>query len=229
MFLGRRIAILLALCLMLPLANARQDPAPVRQAVDNWLKSQAQGLPGQASHEIGELDPHNQLAPCTAFDVERPSGARLWGRTNVLVRCLGDAGWRIYLPVHVRVKADYLISARPIAQGQVIGEDDLASQLGDLSELPANILTDRGLAVGMEAASAIPAGRALRANMLRAQTVVRQGQSVKVVSRGPGFAVANEGRALGNAVDGQAVQVRLGNGQVVSGTARPGGTVEITY
>jgi flagella basal body P-ring formation protein FlgA len=40
--------------------------------------------------------------------------------------------------------------------------------------------------------------------------------------------VANDGVALSSAADGQAAQVRLANGQVVRGTARNGGIVEIT-
>jgi flagella basal body P-ring formation protein FlgA len=210
-------------------ARAQQDPAPVKKAIDGWLKTQTKGLPGQVSWEIGGLDPGNQLSPCGSFDISRPAGARPWGRTNVVVRCLGEAGWRVYVPVHVRVKADYLISARPIAQGQAVVADDLATELGDLSELPANILTEPGLAIGKVASSSIPAGRPLRADMLKSQTVVRQGQTVKVVSRGPGFAVANEGRALANALEGQVTQVRLVSGQVVSGVAKADGTVEVGY
>lgn len=222
------IALLFALLWISP-ANAQQDPAPVKEAVENWLKIQTRGLPGQISYEVGGLDPGNQLVPCQAFDVTRPPGAQPWGRTNVMVRCLGEAGWRVYMPVHVRVKTDYLISARPIAQGQSVVAEDLATQFGDLSDLPASILTDPALAVGKVAATSIPAGRPLRADMLRAMTVVRQGQTVKVLSRGPGFAVSNEGRALNNAVAGQVAQVRLGNGQVVSGIARKGGIVEVSY
>ena len=55
-----------------------------------------------------------------------------------------------------------------------------------------------------------------------------QGQPVKVVSRGAGFQVANDGTALSTAGDGQPAQVRLANGQVLRGTARNGGVVEIT-
>jgi flagella basal body P-ring formation protein FlgA len=225
----RRFVGFFLFCLFAVPVHAQQDPAPVKKTIDNWLKTQTKGLPGQVSWEIGGIDPGNQLSPCSAFDISRPSGARPWGRTNVVVRCLGEAGWRIYVPVHIRVKAEYFISARPIAQGQVVVAEDLATELGDLSELPGNILTDSAMAVGKAAASSIPAGRPLRADMLKAQTVVRQGQSVRVVSRGPGFAVANEGRALNNATEGQVVQVRLGSGQVVSGTAGAGGTVEISY
>ena len=210
-------------------AQAQQDPAPVKKAIESWLKIQTKGLPGQVSWDIGGLDPDNQLVACKSFDISRPAGARPWGRTNVVVRCLGEAGWRVYVPVHVRVKTDYLLSARPIAQGQVVVAEDLATELGDLSELPGSILTDTTLAVGKVAASSIPAGRPLRSDMLKTQTVVRQGQTVKVVSRGPGFAVANEGRALNNAQEGQVTQIRLGSGQVVSGVAKADGTVEVGY
>lgn len=225
----RTLLCILAFGLGIPFTHAQQDPTPVKKAIESWLKIQTKGLPGQVSYEIGGLDPGNQLAPCNSFDVSRPPGSQAWGRTNVMVRCLDAAGWRVHVPVHIRVKADYLISARPIAQGQVVVADDLATQWGDLSDLPANILTEASLAVGKAAATSIPAGRPLRTDMLKALWVVRQNQTVRVVSSGPGFAVSNEGRALNNAVEGQVAQVRLGTGQVISGIAKAGGTVEVSY
>ena len=226
-----RLAVFFLACMtnVANVAFATQDPVPVKKAIENWLKTQTQGLPGQVSFEIGNLDPGNQLVPCTTFDISRPSGTQPWGRTNVQVRCINEASWRVYVPVHIRVKLEYMISARPVAQGQVVVAGDLGSQLGDLSELPTNILTDPGFAVGKAATTSIPAGRPLRADMFKAVTAVHQGQTVKVISRGPGFAVTNEGRALNNAVEGQMTQVKLGNGQVVSGIAKSGGTVEINF
>lgn len=75
----------------------------------------------------------------------------------------------------------------------------------------------------------IAAGRPLRADMLRQPIVIQQNQTVKLVSRGAGFQVSNEGRALTNGLEGQIVQVRLASGQVVSGVARTGGIVEIGF
>jgi len=49
------------------------------------------------------------------------------------------------------------------------------------------------------------------------------------VSTGVGFSVSSEGKALGNALAGQIVQVRTNNGQTVSGIARPGGVVEVSH
>lgn len=225
----RPLYLLLLISLAVPIAQAQQPYTPVKKAVEDWLQIQNKGLPGQVSVEISPLDSGNRLKPCKAFDVSLPSGAKAWGKTNVVVRCLDEANWRVYIPVHIRVKAPYLISARPIAQGQVVVEEDLTSQTGDLSELPANILTESERVIGKVAASSIPAGRPLRADMVKAQMVIRQGQTVRAVSHGPGFAVANEGRALNNAVEGQLVQVRLNGGQVVSGIAKASGIVEISY
>lgn len=208
---------------------ARQDPLPVKEAVESFLRTQTAGLPGQVSYTVGSIDAHNQLAPCTALEVALPPGAKGWGRTNVTVRCVAAPGWSIFLPVHVRVVADYLVTAMPLAQGQTVTPGDLSRRQGDLSELPAGILTDERQAVGRTAALSISAGRPLRADMLRQPLVIQQNQTVRVVSRGAGFEVANEGRALNNGADGQVVQVRLHTGQVVSGIARAGGIVEVGF
>ncbi|MDP2795677.1 MAG: flagellar basal body P-ring formation chaperone FlgA [Sulfurisoma sp.] len=210
-------------------AFARQDPAPVKRAVENFLRVQVKGLPGQATFSVGTIDPNNQLVSCPSFDVAMPPGARPWGRTQVSVRCQAEGGWSLFVPVHIKVSGDYLVTARPLGQGQMLQDADLARQHGDLTEMPNGILTDPGQAVGRTLAMALPAGRPLRGDMLRQAVVVQQNQSVKVVAKGAGFAVANEGRALTNAVEGQVVQVRLANGQVVSGVARAGGTVEVNY
>ena len=76
----------------------------------------------------------------------------------------------------------------------------------------------------------MPAGRPLRGDMLRQAAAVQQGQNVSVISKGPGFQVTgSNGRALNTAGDGQIAQVRMANGHVVSGIARVGGVVEVSY
>jgi flagella basal body P-ring formation protein FlgA len=208
---------------------ARQDPAPVKRAVENFLRAQIKGLPGQVSFSVGAIDPNNQLSPCPSFQVAMPPGARPWGHTQVSVRCQVEGSWSMFVPVQIKVSGDYLVTARPLAQGQLLQETDLTRQSGDLSEMPSGILTDPTQAIGRTLAVTLPAGRPLRSDMLRQPVVVQQNQSVKVIAKGAGFSVANEGRALTKAVEGQVVQVRLANGQVVSGVARADGMVEVKY
>ena len=225
-----RIPFLLLLVFFARLAGAYQDPLPVTRAVVDFLKIQTQGLPGQASFKVTPLDSRNNLAPCKTLAVELTAGARLWGRSSVLVRCQEEGGWKVYVPVQISVQGRYLLTARALTQGQLLAESDLAVVSGELTALPDGILTEVAQAVGRTAALSLPAGRPLRGDMLRQTPVVQQGQTVKVVSNGPGFQVtAGDGRALNNAAEGQVAQVRMPNGHVVSGLARAGGVVEVSY
>ncbi|HJW02128.1 MAG TPA: flagellar basal body P-ring formation chaperone FlgA [Azospira sp.] len=221
------LALLLPLVLVGNVASAQQDV--VTNAVDQLLRTQTRGLPGRVNYTIGQLDPRTQLTPCPAVEAFLPPGNRLWGRISVGVRCLAEGGWTVYVPVQVSVTANFLVSARPLSPGQILGINDVVTQSGDLASLPGGVLTDVQQALGKTVKNGISAGQPLRADMLTAPLVVLQGQTVKVISRGAGFSVSSEGRAMNNAAEGQVAQVRTPSGQTVSGIARPGGVVEIGY
>lgn len=223
------LAFLLSLTSLPGHAQGNGFEAVVYNAVDRFLATQTQGLPGRVSSSIGALDPRTQLTPCPAVEAFLPNGARLWGHSTVGVRCNAPAGWTVFVPVTVSVMGNYLVSARPLAPNQPLQAADVALASGDLATLPAGVVTDAGQLVGKSLRNAIAAGQPIRADQLIAPLVVRQGQPVKLVSQGAGFSVSAEGTALSNAAEGQPAQVRTANGQTVSGTARAGGIVEVSF
>lgn len=227
----RRLRVLLcALCLLSPLlASAQAGQSALYRAVDDFLQSQTRGLPGKVSYRVTPLDPRTQLAECEAFEPFFPTGSAPWGRTTVGVRCLGPSSWTIYIQAQVSVRANYLVAARPLAAGQIIGERDLIRRTGDLGALPASVLFDAEQAVGKTIKIGIAAGQPLRSDQLIEPWAIQLGQNVKTVTRGAGFSVSSEGKALNNAAEGQVVQVKTPSGQIVSGIARAGGIVEIAY
>ncbi len=211
-------------------AQAFQESPPVIKAVEDFLKIQTQGLPGQVSFAITPLDPRNHLMPCKEFAVSLTPGSRLWGNTSVMVRCQNEGGWKIYVPLRIRVQGEYLVTARALTQGQTLSESDLTRNTGDLTALPDGLLTDMNQAMGRTTRQSLPAGRPLRGDMLRQANAVQQGQSVKVIAQGVAFQVSSgDGRALNTASEGQVVQVRMANGHTLSGIARTGGIVEISF
>jgi flagella basal body P-ring formation protein FlgA len=206
----------------------RQDHGALREAVSRFLQLQAGGLPGQIRVEVGAIDPRLNLAACPNPEAFLPPGSKAWGKTSVGVRCLAPA-WNIYVSANVHVEDDYLAAATPLVSGQTVSAQDVARVRGDLTLLPPGILTDPSQAVGQTVTRSMPVGTPIRQDALRAKQAVTQGQMVRIIAGGAGFTVSGEGRALANAADGQTLQVRTASGTVVSGVARAGGTVEISF
>jgi flagella basal body P-ring formation protein FlgA len=219
-------------CSALSLATttvARQDETALRKAVEQFLIDQSKGLPGEVNVTVGPLDPRLFLASCPGFETFLPQGNKAWGRTTVAVRCTEPAHWTLYISAMVHVNGDYVAAVTPLAQGQQVSDKDIAVVHGDLTALPPGIITSPSQAIGMTVARSVPAGMPVRQDALKSQQAVSSGQVVRLVSSGEGFSVSAEGRALSNAGEGQTVQARTVNGQVVSGIARLGGTVEVNF
>lgn len=224
---------ILAFALMLgsALAHAgeRTTPQAIRDVVRSFLTREAVGLPGLVETSVGQVDDRVILPACAQMQVSLPPGGRLWGNGSVAVRCTGASTWTIYVPVEVKVTGSYLVAARPLAAGQPLLPADVTSRTGELTRMPAGIVLDPTQLNGKVLAYGLPGGEPLRADMLRAPLTVQSNQPVRLVTRGAGFVVSAEGRALSNGGDGQTVQVRTPSGQVVAGVVRPGPVVEVAY
>lgn len=225
----RHFCRLLALCVLLPTTGSlpAAEADAVAATAERFVRQQTQGLPGKVQLTVGKLD-LSRLPPCTAHEAYLPPGTQLSGRTHIGIRCLAPTPWSVLLPVRIAISGDYVTTARPLVAGQTIVPGDLHVATGDLASLPAGIVTDPHTAVGKTLRHSLGAGQPLRNDQLLAPLVIRQGQSVRVIIRGSGFAATAEGRALNNAAEGQLAQVRMATGQTVSGIATADGSVEIS-
>ncbi len=201
--------------------------AQIRRSVEALVQQQTLGLPGKVSFALGPIDERLSLPRCSAVEAFVPPGVRLWGNSNIGVRCTSSAAWTLYVTVTVRVIAGVVSAAHALAQGELIDYPDLLLQEADLTQLPGAVITESRMAVGRIPVRSIAAGQPLRQDFLRSPPVVQAGQSVMLVSQGPGFKVSAEGKALGAAAEGQVAQVRTLSGHTTSGIAHAGGVVEI--
>lgn len=212
-----------------PTTPARQDANALRAVAEQFLLTQAAGLPGEVSVKIGAVDPRTALGHCPAPEAFLQPGARAWGKTTVGVRCTAPSVWTIFIQAQVNVKAEYVAAAVPLAQGQPVEQGQLMLVKGDIAAMPNGIITDMGQAIGRTPTVSLAAGTPLRLDTLKSKPVVQQNQAVRLVLNGNGFSVSSEGRAIGTAGEGQVVQVRTASGTVVSGTAKAGGMVEVAF
>ncbi|WP_321796689.1 flagellar basal body P-ring formation chaperone FlgA [Caballeronia sp. J97] len=204
-----------------------QDGESIRVAALNFLQQQAAGLPGKVDITVTPVFPRG-LAACSALDPFMPTGARLWGRLTVGVRCVGERPWTLYVQARVSINATYYSAARAIAPGEVLSNADLVARDGDITAMPQAIVTDPAQAVGAVALSRVPAGLPLRTDMLRAASSVSIGQNVRVVAGGSGFSISAEGTAMNNASPGQQIRVKTAGGQIISGIVKDSQTVEVS-
>ncbi len=217
---------------------AAQDHAQIRNIVADFVRQQTAALPGKVTYQVDEIDRRIVLPQCANPEAFLPAGSQLIGKTSVGVRCnppsrkeeandrpTRTGSWSIFVPVQVRLSLNLLTSARQLPLGHTLQEQDLASQATESSQ--AGGFTDPKQVIGKVLRYGIAAGQALREDMLRQPYSVTQGQVVTLAVQGNGFSIRGEGVALNNAGEGQAVQVRVGSGRVISGVARAGGVVEI--
>lgn len=229
-------AIFASLSLLLLLSDAsaqaqeirqRQDLTLVRDSALLFLHAKTADQPGKVGITLGSLDARMNLNACAAPEAFLPSGSKTLGKTTVGVRCRAPSPWTVYLQAHITVETEYIATAKALTQGQIITQDQIVKTKGDLSTLPAGVITDPAQAIGRIAGLSLPAGAPVRAEALRNQPVIQQGQAVRLISSGPGFRVSAEATALAAASEGQLVQVKTSSGQLISGVAKVGGMVEV--
>ncbi|TAM54008.1 MAG: flagellar basal body P-ring formation protein FlgA [Paraburkholderia sp.] len=204
----------------------QEDGETIRLAALAYLEQQTVGLPGKVAVNVKQVFPRG-LAACTTLEPFMPTGARLWGRTTVGVRCAGAKPWTLYLQAQVSIEATYYLAAHQIEPGAVVTTEDLLARNGDLSNLPRAIITDPSQAVGAMALARISAGMPLRQDLLKSASAVTIGQTVRVVAQGQDFTISSEGSVMNNASPGQQVRVKMAGGQVISGIVRDGATVQV--
>jgi flagella basal body P-ring formation protein FlgA len=168
------------------------------------------------------------LPQCKKLIPSFATGMRIRPHVTVTVKCEAPQNWTAYVQASVSVPVTYYVAARALAPGQVLAATDIAALRGDLNSLPAGAVTQRSKLVGMRISQRIAAGRPIAMRSLSDPETVKRGQRVRIVGRGPGFEISNEGEALGTAGPGAPVQVRTASGQTLTGTVRKQGRVEIS-
>jgi flagellar basal body P-ring formation protein FlgA len=205
------------------LAQAPGGPAPAALAHATALAvelARRDAPPGaRVEAEPGKSDPRLRLAPCLQVQAQELPGVRPWGATRVGLQCQsGPVRWRITVPVTVRVWAPARVALRALPAHQdlrqapdlfTVGVVDWGAERSPPLS-PEAPLNDRQLA------RPLAAGAALRQDDLRAQQWFVAGDTVRVLARGSGFAIAADAQALSAGIEGRPARLKSANGRIIT-------------
>ena len=175
----------------------------------------AAGTAPQIEVELGELDPRLKLAPCQRIRAYLPTGANLWGRSRVGLRCEEGARWNIFWPVTVKVWAPAVVVSRSLPAGTVLEASDLSLARVDLAAGGSQAVLRPEEALGRTLARTLTQGAELRQADLKVRRWFQSGDPVKLVVRGAGFQAAATGTAMAHGDEGRCARVRMESGRIL--------------
>jgi len=212
---------------------AHSQPAAARQSVDD-IRAAARALVlktlGDGTTAVVEavaVDERLNLPACA-----QPLDAQLQrelrnGQGTVIVSCLTQDAWRLFVPVRVVEQIDVVIARRTITTGEILSADDLQTRKQSSSALPYEFIGDPAQAVGLTVRRTIPAGTVLVPAALVHPELIARGALVTLVSGGGSVSVRSEGVALESGRLNQRVRVRSPSGRVVEGVVEASGEVRV--
>lgn len=210
-------------------ASALQDAQTLRmQAQRHLLERIGQTYPGvQGRVEMGAVDPRLRLPLCERLEFFLPAGVRLLGSGNLGVRCAGPEQWTLYLGFQIALRGPALVAKRPLGSRQPVMPEEVELREIDYEAAPGEYLRTVEELEGAMTARPFAAGQALTQDRLLRRQTVRAGQRVKVLFKGDGFQVTQEGVALNGAMPGEVVRVRVPSGKLIQGLATVDGQVSM--
>jgi flagella basal body P-ring formation protein FlgA len=196
--------------------------AAARRHVQRWADS---GGLVEPKFELTVVRGSRPLAPCAQAVTVEAADTRLPSRMRFIATCANPEGWRYEFIVRAQLSARIAVAAADVPAGRVLGEEDVLLERHDISMI-ADSVSDTSEVVGLSAKRALRGGEVLRMALLSAPTLVKRGESVRIVARRDQIEVSMAGEALDSGARGAAVRVRNANGTVLRARVTGAATVE---
>lgn len=204
-----------------------QDLAEVGSLARQYVERNVAEPGGRLVVSVVPPDSRLRLPACPKLNVEPVEGQRLWGWTQVRVRCPGEAGWSLNLRTRVQVFAPAVLTRRTVSPGRIIEADDVVTAEIDLTSNPRTPLRDTSQVVGRVARVGLGSGQAVIAEHLRSPVVVKRGAQVEVTATIGQVTVTASGTALEDGAVGDTIRVKGSGGRLLEGVVSGEGRVTV--
>lgn len=181
-----------------------------------------QALGGSVREQDVALAVDTRLTRC-----DLPLQATATNARTVEVRCAGQPGWKLYVPVRVEQVQPVVVAARQLRPGVAVTAEQLTIQARDMAAVDGNGYASVEEVAGRIPRRGLPAGAVVREADMAAELGVSRGQIVQLQSGAGGIRVTAEGRAVASAAVGAQVAVEnLSSRRIVRGRVIEPGVVQ---
>jgi flagella basal body P-ring formation protein FlgA len=206
-----------------------EDPALIRAAAANAVRTEAGAAASALTIEVAPLDARLRIAPCdrrlTAFTT---GNSVLRNPTTVGVRCEGSVRWTIYTSVSVQSQVKVLIARRSLARDVEATAADFRMEDRLVPGLASAYVSDAATLAGQRLGHPVAAGDPLTFETLAPANLIHRGQQVTLLAHAGGFEVRMVGVALADGRESERIKVQNQSSQrVVEGIVRSSNEVEI--
>ncbi len=187
---------LICLAILMPsMAVANDMQADIQQQVSDYVLSQIQSEPSDKVEAIANpIDPRLNLTPC-----QQPLALSITGNgdvrrsTTVSVVCPDQPGWRLFVPVKVRIQKPVVAAATPISKGTLLSAENMTIAYIDSFMLNGDMTTDMSLLIGARSKRDIRTNQPIRQNQI---CIVCRDDTVEIIAAKGGMVIKTSGRAL---------------------------------
>jgi len=213
-------------------ANAGQWQSldSIRQAAETFMQTSATQEALDMEFTVGRLDSRLHLQQCPRELEVNPRSPIKPGSISLQIECQAKTGWKIYLPVQIKLWRTVLAAAHPLPRGHKITEGDIISvrelqisgnQARYMQEQKAELL---GKIVNRTLAS----GNPFDERFLKPPLWVKRGQTVILLAQTESVQIRMKGNALADGVKGDLIKVRnLSSQRVVEGIVIKPGIISV--
>jgi flagella basal body P-ring formation protein FlgA len=144
------------------------------------------------------------------FQIFQKSKGTLMGyvRLTVIVIVDGISSSEVGLSAWVDVFGPVVCAARTLDKGETIRTKDVYLARKNISRMPANTLTDKGMAIGLAAKNTLNENTCLKEYMLKRMPTLEKGDMVTILAEVGGLKVTTPGRTLERGFAGDLIRVQ---------------------
>ena len=190
------------------LAQATSPEKQIKEAIQQHMSFRLEGRYAKYDIQVQPIDHRLKIAACDQLKLQHRPKNRNTGRMTMKVSCRNPSSWQIHVPFLVTAFDHVVVANQPIAMGTKLREDDLKSELKDISLLHQGYYSSVEQISGFITKRPIHNDQIITPSIVNPARMVNRGEKVVIQAQGIGLNIRTTGIAMEDGVFGELIQVR---------------------